>query len=265
MAHPHNLLVLAAGYATRMGTMAESCAKPLLEVAGRPMMDWVIDRFDAIPGLRRTVVVSNSKFIGDFRDWETSLRRRLSGGLEIQLVENGSTCKENKLGAIGDLQFAMEQGELWDRDLIVVGGDNLFELVPQTFVDFSHDKPAVIGTYDVGSREKVRRLASIETHRADGRIVAFEEKPQTPRGTVAGIALYWLQREVLPLVAEYLAGGNNPDQAGHLIAWLRGRVATYGCPIGGRWFDVGSAHGLAEADSVFRTLDSGCALGGSRT
>lgn len=262
----HNLLILAAGYATRMGAASERTAKPLLEVAGRPMMDWVLDRFLQMPGLGRTIVVSNSKFIGDFRHWADGYRARVPGA-EFGLIENGSTCVEDKRGAIGDLQFALEAADLSDRNLVVVGGDNLFEQAPQDFVDFSCDKPAVIGTSDVGSAAEVKRFASIGT-RADGLIIEFEEKPRDPSGTIAGIALYSFQRAVLPLVGEYLAEGNNPDQAGHLIAWLRGRVATYGYPVAGKWFDVGSAESLAQADRVFRELaarDSGCMPGGSRT
>lgn len=262
----HNLLVLAAGYATRMGASTKHRAKPLLEVAGRPMMDWVLDRFLPVPGLGRTVVVSNSKFIGDFRIWADRYRKRIPCA-RIEVIENGSTSLEDKRGAIGDLQFSLEAAGLFDQDLVVVGGDNLFEHLPQEFVDFSRDKPAVIATYDVGSKVEVRRFASIETD-ADGLISAFEEKPENPQGTVAGIALYSFQRAVLPLVGKYLAEGNNPDQAGHLIAWLRGRVPTYGFPIAGRWFDVGSVDALAEAERVFCALDSpesGCAPGGSRT
>ncbi|MGI9242289.1 MAG: nucleotidyltransferase family protein [Verrucomicrobiales bacterium] len=249
---PHNLLILAAGYATRMGKMTEACAKPLLEVAGRPMMDWVMDRFSHTPGLARVVVVSNSKFFDDFVAWQASSP---SAGerTRFKLIQNGSSRIEDKRGAIGDLHFAIEAEGLWDEDLVVVGGDNLFELPPADFIAYSSDKPAVIGTYDVGSPEEVRRFASIETD-ARGLITAFEEKPESPSGTVAGIALYAFQREVLGLIGEYLAEGNNPDQAGHLIAWLRRRVDTFGYPVHGRWFDVGSAESLAEADGVFRSL-----------
>ena len=259
----HNLLILAAGYATRMGALTRQRAKPLLEVAGRPMMDWVMDRFQSIPGLARTVVVSNSKFIDEFRRWGD----QFDGSGDPVVIENGSTCMENKRGAIGDLQFSIEEQDLWDRDLIVVGGDNLFEISPHAFVEFGCDKPAVIGTYDVGSPEEVKRFASIETNGV-GLISEFEEKPTDPQGTVAGIALYSFQREILPLIGQYLDEGNNPDQAGHLIAWLRHRVATYGFPVVGQWFDVGNAGSLAEADRVFgelSMLDSGCVGEGSRT
>ena len=262
----HNFLVLAAGYATRMGSLTKRRAKPLLEVAGKPMMDWVMDRFLPIPGLQRAAVLSNSKFIGDFQTWASDYR---SGNptARFDVIENGSDSPENKRGAIGDLQFALEAREFLDEDLIVVGGDNLFERSPADFVEFSADKPVVSGSYDVGSVEKVKRFASIETDR-DGRIVAFEEKPAAPKGTRAGIALFYFQRAILPMIREYLEAGNNPDQAGHLIAWLRTRIPTYGFPIAGKWFDVGSAEGLAEADRVFANVaarDSGCLPGGSRT
>ena len=248
----HNLIVLAAGYAVRMGELTRERAKPLLEVAGRPMMDWVQDRCGRIPGLRRSVTVSNSRFHRDFASWCGRWNKE-GVTCHVELLDNGSTCRESKRGAIGDLWFAIEEGDLFDEDLLVVGGDNLFSVPPASFVDFSRGKPAVIGTCDVGSPEEVRRFASIETDSA-GRIVEFEEKPLAPRGTVAGIALYWFDREVVPLVGEYLRKGNNPDQAGHLIAWLRGEVETYGCPVEGEWFDIGNAESLAEADRVFREV-----------
>jgi len=237
-----------------MGAMTERRAKPLLDVAGRPMMDWVVDRCGAIAGLERAVVVSNSRFYEDFSRWHRDyLSRGAADVSSIELLDNGSTCQADKRGAIGDLWFSIEKCALLDRDLLVVGGDNLFEVPPQGFVDFSTDKPAVIGTYDVGTPDEVKRFASIETD-ASGRITEFEEKPENPRGTVAGIALYWFNRDALPLIGRYLAEGNNPDQAGHLIAWLCNEVPTFGAPIKGKWFDVGNAESLAEADRVFRGI-----------
>ena len=168
----HNLLVLAAGYATRMGATTKHRAKPLLEVAGRSMMDWVLERFLPLPGLGRTVVVSNSKFIGDFRIWADRYQATIPSA-EIELIENGSTSLADKRGAIGDLQFSLGEAGLYDEDLLVVGGDNLFEQIPYGFADFSRDKPAVIATYDVGSEAEVRRFASIETDAA-GLITEFE-------------------------------------------------------------------------------------------
>ena len=84
-----------------------------------------------------------------------------------------------------------------------------------------------------------------------GRITYFEEKPEEPRSTLSGIALYFYPRHTLPLIREYLGAGNNPDQPGRLVQWLYPRVDVYTWQVPGQWYDIGDREQLEEADRVF--------------
>ncbi len=107
-----------------------------------------------------------------------------------------------------------------------------------------------LGVYDVGDLDAIRRYAVIELD-ADDRVTRLEEKPDEPRSTLAGIALYFYPGSALEFVAEYLAEGNNPDQPGRLVQWLYPRTPVYGWRVPGRWYDVGSKETLTEADQAF--------------
>ena len=108
----------------------------------------------------------------------------------------------------------------------------------------------MLGVYDVGDLEAIRRYNAIELDE-DDRLTFFEEKPAQPRSTLTGIALYFYPRESLALVREYLEAGNNPDQPGRLVQWLYPRAPVYAWRVPGDWYDIGSAETLAEADAAF--------------
>jgi glucose-1-phosphate thymidylyltransferase len=134
---------------------------------------------------------------------------------------------------------------------VVVGGDNLFSESLEAFGDFCRERNApVTGVYDVGDLNEIRKYNSIEIDH-EGRITYFEEKPEHPKSTLTGIALYYYPRSVLPLIKLYISEGNNPDQPGRLVQWLYPRTAFYVWPLPGIWFDVGSKETLEEANRIF--------------
>src|SRR5437762_681625 len=119
-----NLVILAAGYATRLYPLTLTQPKPLLPVAGQPMIDYVLDNLAPIGGIRRVYVVTNAKFAGQFQKWADGYRATKSK-LDFTIVNDGSTDDSNKLGAIGDLHLVITREKV-DDDLVVVAGDNLF-------------------------------------------------------------------------------------------------------------------------------------------
>jgi len=240
-------VILAAGYATRLYPLTLDRPKALLPVAGRPMVEHLLLRLEGVEGLDAIYLVTNSKFAGAFRDWAAGW-----DGQEVQIVDDGTADEESKLGAIGDLELTIRT-EAIDDDLIVLAGDNLFSESLAPFGAVGRAKNAsVIGVYDVGDLEAIRRYNAIELD-DDDRLTYFEEKPEQPRSTLTGIALYFYPRESLGVVGEYLAAGNNPDQPGRLIEWLYPRTPVYAWRVPGRWYDIGSAETLAEADRAFST------------
>jgi glucose-1-phosphate thymidylyltransferase len=236
------LLVLGAGYATRLYPLTRDRPKPLLPIGGRPMVDRLLESLEPI-GFDATYVVTNAKFAGQFRDW--------AAGTGAVVVDDGTLSEEDRLGAIGDVAFVIDREEI-DDDLVVVAGDNLFSEQLGDFGRVARERAVpLLAIHDVGDVELIRgRYNSIEVD-AKGRITYFEEKPAEPRSTLSGIALYFYPRPTLPLIGEYLAAGNNPDQPGRLVEWLYPRVDVYTWPVPGRWYDIGSREQLDEADRIF--------------
>jgi len=236
------LLVLAAGYATRLYPLTRDRPKALLPVGGRPMADWLLDALGPI-GFDGVYVVTNARFAGNFREW--------AEGKDMTVVDDGTTSDDDRLGAIGDIGFVID-GEGIDDDLVVVAGDNLFSEPLGDFGRVARERGVpLLAIHDVGDLELVRgRYNSIEVD-ARGRITYFEEKPEEPRSTLSGIALYFYPRDTLPLIREYLAAGNEPDQPGRLVQWLYPRVDFYTWHVPGQWYDIGSREQLEEADRVF--------------
>jgi glucose-1-phosphate thymidylyltransferase len=245
-----NVLILAAGYATRLYPLTLHKAKPLLEVAGKPMIEWVLDNLAPIPDLEIVYVVTNNRFVKDFQTWADGYRQR-HPGFALKIIDDGSTDDSDKLGAIGDINLVlMREEDLAKSDLIIVAGDNLFSEPLVDFVASARGSKATLATYDVGDLEAIKKYSSITIDSA-GIITQFEEKPAEPKNTLTGIALYYFSREVVPLFRTYLAAGNNPDQPGRFIQWLHTRVPVKAHQIRGTWFDIGSKETLEEANEIF--------------
>jgi glucose-1-phosphate thymidylyltransferase len=243
------ILILAAGYATRLYPLTLTKPKPLLDVAGRPMIEHVLDNIAPIPGIDRVYVVTNDKFAAPFQQWADGYRATKSK-LNFTIINDGSTDDTNKLGAIGDLNLVLEREQV-DDDLIVVAGDNLFSESIEAFGKFCREKNApVLGVYDVGDLEAIKKYNAI-TIAGDGRITFFEEKPKVPQSTLTGIALYFYPRATLPLIRQYVAEGNNPDQPGRLVQWLYPRTPVHVWTVPGLWYDIGSKETLEEANRIF--------------
>jgi glucose-1-phosphate thymidylyltransferase len=244
-----NALILAAGYATRLYPLTLTKAKPLLEVAGKPMIDWVLDNLAPIPELERVYVITNRKFVKDFQAWAEEYRKKRPK-FSIEVIDDGSTDDSDKLGAIGDICLAVTRHDLAQDDLIVVAGDNLFSEPLTDFARAAKNSEAMLATYDVGDLEAMKKYAGITTD-ANGVITEFEEKPPEPKNTMAGIALYYFSPAVVPLFTTYIAAGNNPDQPGRFIQWLYQRKPVKTFQINGTWFDIGSKETLEEANQIF--------------
>lgn len=238
-------LILAAGYGTRLYPLTEKQAKPLIDVGGKPMIEHIIGRLGEINTLDEIYIVHNEKFSGNFSDWA----KNYECAAAIRLLNDGSTDDTNKLGAVGDMRFAVEEARISD-DLIVIAGDNLFDFSLAGILNFFETKGTAIGLYEVSDMELVKKYSVVELD-SDKRVVSFEEKPRNPATNLAAICLYLFPGEKLGRIREYMEKGNNPDAPGYYIKWLSENDRVYGAVLKGRWLDIGDFKSLDEARKIF--------------
>jgi glucose-1-phosphate thymidylyltransferase len=243
-----NVLILAAGYATRLYPLTLNKAKPLLVVGGKPIVEWLADSLVGIADLEIIYVVTNDKFAADFQAWSQQYQKR-HPELKFKILNDGSTSDGDKLGAIGDINFVVTRENLSRSSLLIAAGDNLFTDSLADFVACARGSEATVAVYDVGDMEAIKKYGNI-TVDAKGIVIRFEEKPQNPQGTLAAIALYYYSPAVLSLLSTYLAAGNNADQPGRFVQWLYTRKPVKTFQIKGKWLDIGSKETLENADRI---------------
>jgi glucose-1-phosphate thymidylyltransferase len=241
-------LILAAGYATRLYPLTKEFPKPLLLVKKRPIIDYIIDKLQALKEVDEIIVVTNSKFISLFRKWKAKLDTRKP----ISLVDDITKTHSDKRGAIGDMDFAIAKKRIRDN-LLVIGGDNLFEGDLKKFVSFIKTKAPspVIGVYDIKYKNRARHYGIVKLD-ARNRVIDFKEKPKMPHSTLVAMCLYYFPKERLSLIRDYLSDrGNKNDATGFYIDWLRKKVPIYGFIFGRLWYDIGHHELYNEAQEKF--------------
>src|SRR5882724_6609944 len=155
-----NALILAAGYATRLYPLTLNRAKPLLVVGGKPIIEWVVDNLAGVPDLETIYVVTNDKFAADFETWSERYQNRRPE-FRFKIVNDGSTSDEDKLGAIGDINFVVTRENLTQSSLLIIAGDNLFTESLANFVDCATGTDATVAVYDVGDIEAIKKYGNI--------------------------------------------------------------------------------------------------------
>jgi len=243
------VLVLAAGYGTRLKSIAENTPKPLLPINNRPLINYILDRVKGLNGLDEVLVVTNNKFTGIFNDWadETDI------GCPITIVNDGTNTPEERLGSIGDIQFTIKDQKLKD-DLLVVGGDNLFDYNLDKYIMFAKQQKgsAVIGLYDIGDLKEAKLYGVVGLDKT-GKVNSFEEKPQEPKSTLISMCFYYFPGKTLSLVGQYLKEQGKADKAGDYIRWLYQKTDVYGFKFSGKWYDIGSVEAYYEAQEKFKS------------
>ncbi len=248
-------LVLAAGYATRLRPLTDETAKSLLELAGRPMLDYVCDRIDEAADVDELHLISNSRFAADYERWANARK----GRLRPLVHDDGTRSNEERLGAIVDMRLAIDWAGLEGEDLLVVAGDNLFDFSLGAQVEFWRSRGEInegaavscVAVQRCSDAERVSSYGVIELS-PEGRITGFVEKPERPASDLIATAAYVFAGEHLALVDHYLEEGNSPDQPGYFLAWLYSREPVYGFVFEELWLDIGSPEQLRAADELLR-------------
>jgi glucose-1-phosphate thymidylyltransferase len=240
-------LILAAGYATRLYPITKHFPKPLLKVGKRAIIDYIVDKIDKIKDIDEIVVVTNERFVSKLHRWS----KKLKCSKRIKIVNDLTKTVMDKRGAIGDVSFAIENEALYD-DILVVGGDNLFDGQLEDFIRFAQSKNCLlIGVFDIKDRGMAKRYGVVKIDN-ENKIIDFKEKPDQPESSLVAMCLYYFPKEKLSLIKEYLTTQTNKkDATGFYIDWLSKKDAVYGFVFGGRWYDIGHHDLFNEAKKLY--------------
>ena len=246
-------LIIAAGYATRLYPLTENFPKPLLKVGEKSILDWLIDDLEQTGEISEYIVVTNHKFAHIFEKWavERDGHARLDrASAPITVVDDGTSSNETRLGAVCDVQYAIERCAV-DDDLLVMAGDNLLSFSLSEFVAYFREKGTTcIMRYWEADEARLRKSGIAEVD-ADGRILSMEEKPANPRSNWACPPFYIYRRAEVPLVAAGIAAGCGTDAPGSFIAWLCTQTTVHAWQMPGPRYDIGNLASYQEVKRIF--------------
>jgi glucose-1-phosphate thymidylyltransferase len=243
-------LILAAGYATRLHPLTENFPKPLLKVGDKTILDWLIDDIDTAGEVDEYVVISNHKFAMVFEAWASSvIPGEAKESKKITVLDDGTTSNETRLGAVRDIQFAIDTLGL-DDDLLVIAGDNLLDFSLVRFIQYAREKgTSCIMRYFEPSEEKLHKTG-VATVDENDLILEMEEKPARPKSRWCCPPFYFYRRSDVPLVKVGIDSGCGVDAPGSFIAWLSAQTPVHAWEMPGRRYDIGN---LASYEEVQRT------------
>lgn len=245
-------VLLCAGFGTRLFPLTRDRAKPLLEVAGKPIVEHLVERLARTSRVEAIILISNDHFFTQFESWAADMSKRYPE-IAIEVLNDGARDNAHRLGAVGDLAFAVEQMNLCESAL-VAAADNLYDAdtsFTAFFEDYDSNPRNLILAYHEKDREKIRRTGVVETDES-GRILHFWEKPEEPATDLACPAFYILESASLALLETYLAEAPDSDAIGHFIAWLASKRPVYTHVMKGRRLDIGNLDNYQAAESWFR-------------
>ena len=239
-------LFLAAGYATRLYPLTENFPKPLLEVAGKPILDWLIDDLEQTGLVDEYIVISNHKFARIFEEWAARHTQ-----LSVKVMDDGTTSNDNRLGAVRDIQFAIEQLHL-DDDLLVMAGDNLLDFSLEGFIRYAKAKDATCVMRYFEADEARLHKSGVAEVADDDRLLSMEEKPAQPKSHWCIPAFYYYTKADSRLIKTGIESGCSTDAPGSFIAWLCGQTDVYAWEMPGKRYDIGN---LASYEAVKRIFE----------
>ena len=247
------VLILAAGYGTRLYPATKYIPKPLLEVNGSPLIEYILDKVEGLNSLSKIIIVTNGRFFEKFKNWGKTSRLKK----KIRIINDGSTDPKDRLGAVADFYLGVKK-EGADDDYLVLGGDNFLDEPLEKFIAFARKKkPAVsVGIVDVKSKIEARNYGIVVLN-GSKQVVDFQEKPIHPKSSLAAMCLYYFPREKLSLAGKCMAGSRRCfDSIGKYIGWLSKEDKVYGFTFKKMWFDVGRPETYRKLNRILKERET---------
>jgi len=239
-------IILAAGYATSLYPITKDKPKPLLEVGGITILEHILKKVEKVDSIDCIYLVSNDRFYSQFVHWLEGY----TSSKEIKVLNDLTTSNENRLGAIADIEFAINSENIND-DIFVLAGDNLFDFELKDFEEYyrkvGHD---CITVHELNSIEDLRRTGVVEIDQ-NFRVISFEEKSKEPKSNLAVPPFYIYQNSTLKLFSKYLSEENNPDAPGNFIPWLIKHKDVYAFKFKGNRYDIGTLESFEMVKKLF--------------
>lgn len=240
-------LILAAGYATRLYPLTKNLPKQLLQVGEKKMVEHIIHKIEEVEDIDEIIIVTNNKYHPQFLEWE----KEFYSEKPITLINNGTNTNEERLGAVGDMHFAVNKQDI-DDDLLIVGGDNLFEFSLMSIMNMFREKEApVVAARDLGDPSRLaKKFGTIEID-DDMKIVGFEEKPEKPKSALASTCIYLYTKEDIIELEKLIGEGKKPDNTGDFLRHILDKRHVYCYSFSEKWFDIGSPEELKEVNRIY--------------
>lgn len=239
-------IFLCAGYATRLFPLTENFPKALLKVGGRALLDYILDEVNSLDEIDEIYLVTNAKYTPHFESWA----KEKNNIKPITVINDGTYTNDDRLGAIGDINFTIEKCNIND-DVLIIAGDNLFTFKLREFIDFYKAKNAPSVCVREETDINLLKRVGVAVLDDSNKILDFEEKPAEPKSKYAVYAEYIYPKEILPVFKEYLAEGNSNDAPGNFVAYLYKKMPTYAYPFKGECYDVGTHDALAYVNEIY--------------
>lgn len=241
-------LILAAGYATRLYPLTENFPKPLLKVGEKTILDWLVDDIDTAGLVDEYIVISNHKFAHHFDDWAKTKQQK------ITVVDDGTDSNETRLGAVKDIQFAIDSLSL-DDDMLVIAGDNVLDFSLTKFIDYAKAKGcSCIMRYYEPEFTKLLKCGVVTIDEED-KILDMTEKSPSPATNWCCPPFYYYTKEDARLVQRGIECGCATDAPGSYIAWLCTQTSVYAMEMPGKRYDIGNLESYEKVKREYKGID----------
>jgi len=239
-------ILLCAGYATRLFPLTENFPKALLEIGGRPLLDYIVDEVNTIEEVDEIFVITNARYYSHFELWADNKKNIKP----IKVLNDGTSSNEDRLGAIGDIKYTIDKMNI-NEDLLIIAGDNLFTFKLKDMVEFQkRNGTPVVSVKEINDVNILRGLAVAEVDE-NNVFTACIEKPQDPKGNLGVYAEYIYPKEVISYIDKYIEEGNNKDAPGNLVVWLYKQMPVKAYKFEGDIYDIGTHEVLKEVNELY--------------
>ena len=240
-------LILAAGYATRLYPLTKNFPKPLLKIGEKTILDWLIDDIDTMGLVDEYVVISNHKFACHFNEWAKTKKQK------ITVLDDGTDSNETRLGAVKDIQFAIDELKL-DDEMLVIAGDNVLDFSLCRFIEYCKNKnTSCIMRYYEPDENRLHKCGIVEIDNND-RIISMEEKPANPATHWCCPPFYFYTKNDAKLVQKGIDSGCGTDAPGSYIAWLCGQTDIHAMEMPGSRYDIGNIESYEKVKSTYKGI-----------